>query len=715
MNAPREVGGFLLEAELGRGGMGVVYRARDPRLGRPVALKVILGDASPQELRRFQTEAAASAQLDHPNLVRVLSAGEAHGRPWLALEFVPGETLGSRLKREGPLPPPDAARLVAQLARGLAHAHTRGVIHRDIKPDNVLLHDGVPRLTDFGLARFGERHLTQTGAVLGTPAYMAPEQAAGEASRVGPAADAYALGALLYALLSGRPPFRGTSTLNTIRQVLDDPPPRLVDAPRALEQIALRALAKDPAERPSAAQLGEALEAWLRGASAPQPRHGPRWPLALAAASSLAAAGAIGFVLVSRAAPTPTAAAPPDDPREGDDARATSLATDVAQAREAYAYSRAAELLEHAAGEFEPPLPLPLEFERLALGVQRRHPDFDALYALARRAQGPLAARSQALLALAAVQRARWEDAEVAEQAALRGGGEDPEVLRLLARAALQRSSLTRAAGLHEHALELFRRARAAGDDHEETALRLYASDKPPPERRIETLRELASRYLGPLSYHALAAELAYRQKHADQLEQAEREWNQGLEWAERAVEVAPDDPEVLVSAGNLYTGWLQFHRSVDPAKLGRAQELLERGLTLAPDDPLLRQSCAYAWRLIAEELLRQRRTQDGQRLLERAQQLLRESLARYPGTYLLRRELADCTLVREGPGAALAALAPLLRAHPEQGELHYMRYRYLALGGDSQGALAAIEEAARLEPERFQAVRETFLRQLGR
>ncbi|MCA8924751.1 MAG: serine/threonine protein kinase, partial [Planctomycetes bacterium] len=270
MNVPHEVGGFVLEHELGRGGMGVVYRARDPRLDRPVALKVILGDPSPQERERFRVEAAAAARLDHPNLVRVLSAGEAQGRPFLALEYVEGESLSQRLRRVGRCDALLAARIVAQLARGVAHAHERGVIHRDIKPDNVLLVGDTPRLTDFGLARLGERHLTQTGTVLGTPAYMAPEQAAGEVDRIGPQSDVYALGAVLYALLAGHPPFRGTSAINTLRRVMDEPPPPIPQLPAGLRKILFRALEKEPAQRTaSAADLAWELEGWAREVERP--------------------------------------------------------------------------------------------------------------------------------------------------------------------------------------------------------------------------------------------------------------------------------------------------------------------------------------------------------------------------------------------------------------------------------------------------------------
>jgi eukaryotic-like serine/threonine-protein kinase len=265
--------GYELEQELGRGAMGVVYRARQVKANRSVAVKVILSGtyAGDADRRRFQAEAEAIARLDHPNVVRVFDVGEADGTPYFALELCPGGTLTAKLDGT-PWTALSAAATVAALADGVAAAHTHGIIHRDLKPGNVLLAaDGTPKVTDFGLAKSTatDSGLTATGAVMGTPSYMAPEQASG-ARTVGPAADVYSLGAILYELLTGRPPFKGASVLDTLDQVrrAEPAPPRSLNAsiPRDLETICLKCLQKDPTRRyPSAADLAADVRRWLTG------------------------------------------------------------------------------------------------------------------------------------------------------------------------------------------------------------------------------------------------------------------------------------------------------------------------------------------------------------------------------------------------------------------------------------------------------------------
>jgi WD40 repeat protein/tRNA A-37 threonylcarbamoyl transferase component Bud32 len=264
---------YEILAELGRGGMGVVYKARHIRLQRLVALKMILagGLASPADRARFRTEAEAIARLQHPNVIQIHEIGDHDGTPFLSLEYCEGGSLAQTING-APQPASEAARLVETLARAMAAAHHKGVIHRDLKPANVLLlPDGTPKITDFGLARkLDEAGQTALGAILGTPSYMAPEQAAGKGQAVGPAADVYALGAILYELLTGRPPFRAASALETLRQVVTDepvPPTRLQPGtPKDLDTICLKCLQKEPAKRYAGAlALAEDLRRFQAG------------------------------------------------------------------------------------------------------------------------------------------------------------------------------------------------------------------------------------------------------------------------------------------------------------------------------------------------------------------------------------------------------------------------------------------------------------------
>jgi serine/threonine protein kinase len=267
------VPGYEVLGELGRGGMGVVYLAVQQGLNRRVALKMMLAGAHavPAQRARFRSEVEAVARLSHPNVVQIFELGEQGGQLYCALELVNGGCLADRLDGS-PWPPRPAAELVAALADGLQAAHDCGVIHRDLKPANVLLTAaGVPKISDFGLARLLDRDgQTESGAVLGTPQYMAPEQAQGQNRAVGAAADVHALGAILYELLTGRPPFRGTTTLETLLQVkaLEPVRPRLLQphVPRDLETICLKCLRKQPEQRyASARELAEDLRRFLRG------------------------------------------------------------------------------------------------------------------------------------------------------------------------------------------------------------------------------------------------------------------------------------------------------------------------------------------------------------------------------------------------------------------------------------------------------------------
>ncbi|MBY0229679.1 MAG: serine/threonine protein kinase, partial [Gemmataceae bacterium] len=278
---PAAIPGYEVLETLGRGAMGVVYKVRDKKLGRVAALKVIRSaeHAGSGEIARFLVEARAVAAVQHPHIVQILEIGQHRGLPYFTLEFLAGGTLAARLKERLPTPG-DAARLVEQLARAMHFAHSRGVIHRDLKPSNILLAEGpdaplsqaTAKVSDFGLAKHGGDDAgTRTGAILGTPAYMPPEQAMGEGKNVGPAADIYSLGAILYEALAGRPPFVAAAGVDTLLQVatMEPPAPRALrpDVPRDLETICLKCLHKDPARRyRSAEELADDLRRFREGA-----------------------------------------------------------------------------------------------------------------------------------------------------------------------------------------------------------------------------------------------------------------------------------------------------------------------------------------------------------------------------------------------------------------------------------------------------------------
>ncbi len=302
-------GDYELLEEIARGGMGVVWKARQTSLKRDVALKMIRAGAlaSPEEVQRFLREAEAAANLQHPNIVAIHEVGEHEGQHYFSMDYVSGRDLGA-IVQDGPLSAQVAARYVKIIAEAIHFAHQRGTLHRDLKPQNVLIDEAdQPRITDFGLAKIAkdDSNLTHTGTVMGSPSYMSPEQAAGRVGDIGPASDVYSLGATLYELLTGRPPFRGATAMATLYDVMETEPvaPRRLEAdiPVDLETICLKCLEKAPSARyPTARALAEELDRFLKG----EPIHarpasmvrktvnwGRRHPGALAALAALVMVG----------------------------------------------------------------------------------------------------------------------------------------------------------------------------------------------------------------------------------------------------------------------------------------------------------------------------------------------------------------------------------------------------------------------------------------
>src|SRR5262245_30772754 len=323
--SPDRAGRYVILAELGRGAMGVVYKARDPHLDRLVAIKTVRRDLGlpPEEdadlRRRVYQEATAAGRLAHPNIVAIHDVIELDGTPYIVMEYVEGQTLADLIAAEGRLPPPRAVRLLIDVCDGLEYAHGHGVIHRDIKPSNILVTDsGMAKLSDFGIARVAGSHLTRTGALLGTPAYMAPEQLRGRA--LDRRSDIFALGVTLYEALTGAPPFQGEDLAAVLYQVAHGTPAPLSErnpaVPQSLQSVAERALAKDPEGRPPTARafrdaLGEAMSAPAdprpkarpHGAASALPSRRPRIRAALVAMACLAVAGVGGGAVWARWAP----------------------------------------------------------------------------------------------------------------------------------------------------------------------------------------------------------------------------------------------------------------------------------------------------------------------------------------------------------------------------------------------------------------------------
>jgi serine/threonine protein kinase len=273
-NLVKYFGQYELLSEIARGGMGIVYRARQRNLNRIVALKMILSGAiaAPEDVKRFYTEAEAAASLEHSNIVPIYEIGEHEGQHFFSMALVDGKSLAEPLK-SGPLGAKEAAAIMAKVADAIDYAHSKGIIHRDIKPANILIDaKGEPKITDFGLARIdeGDSILTRTGLILGTPSFMPPEQASGKVRDIGAHSDVYSIGATLYCLLTGQAAFQGSSPLETLNMVLNEPAkePRSIvpSIPKDLQTICMKCLEKKPQDRyPSAGAVSKDLHCFLNG------------------------------------------------------------------------------------------------------------------------------------------------------------------------------------------------------------------------------------------------------------------------------------------------------------------------------------------------------------------------------------------------------------------------------------------------------------------
>ncbi|MBL4846112.1 MAG: protein kinase [Planctomycetes bacterium] len=461
------LGGYEVLGEIARGAYGVVYRARDPRVGREVAIKVLSHIREPDEVERFLREGQAAARVSHPNVIKVHTAGHEGGRPYLVMDLVKGPTLRARLAKEGPLDEDEAVVLLRQVASAVQAAHEAGVLHRDLKPENVLLEDGRPLLADFGLARLEDaRTLTQTGQLLGTPAYMAPEQVEGDRGRLGPATDVYGLGGLLYACLTGHPPFRGDSVLATfdmvLRQPLEPPSALRPGLNLGLEAICLRCLERDSKKRyASAAALIDALETWEEPTVRPERSQGG-FVIALFACGAAVALGALVAVglglawFASEASPRPLTPTPVASPAPS---RMSPTPTPSTRKRGVKARAQARELLGRARSE----LPQSLELARVTLELALQADD------------SLQAARLE--LALVHVRR---HELRIAEELLARVDFDRPEAEgEGAARAHFVRGRLLYERGLKGAAFEEFRRAVESGTSRASHVAWLGMSSRP--------------------------------------------------------------------------------------------------------------------------------------------------------------------------------------------------------------------------------------------
>ncbi|MGE0710981.1 MAG: protein kinase [Planctomycetota bacterium] len=668
------LGRFQLLEEIGRGGMGCVYRARDEH-GREVALKVLL-EADEAELERFAREARAAAALRHPNVLPVHGLERAGGRPALVMDLVTGGSLEARLKEGGPLECGAAARVVAEVARAVAAAHAQGVLHRDLKPQNVLFSGERPLLCDFGLARTGPSTLTRTGEVLGTPGYMSPEQALGDRAAIGPATDVYGLGALLYAALTGQPPFRGSSALATLDLVVNGrlaPPRELRPAvPAALEALCLRALAREPAARwPSAGAFADALEDWEATRAAPGPRRVPPL-LAAALGAGAALALLLGAGLVWRASREPARSGPAvaaSAPAASQGSPAASQGSPAAsQGSPAVSSSPAAAPSSPgpAGAPSAPDLARAQEEVREAEEALRRYELGPARAAVARALErGPEHAPALALDGWLQALACRWEPMTAAfQRAAAREGGASPRTryywgLSLVfqsARVEQRRGELLLAQGkaLLQAAAEA-----GAGQPWEAEAWGWCADAARLGGSPSEEVRGLLRRGAGTAIALLVEADLI-------DARQDPRGWRQRQAAYRRALELRPlPDAYRALAAAEVMLAQVDPDPGGAPRMLEAARDDCARGLALNPDDPLLAHQLGWHERVLGACCERQRELEAAQVAFRRAAGLLERAARALPDSASVWHELG---LARWGCGRDAEALDALARAWELEG-----------------------------------------------